>query len=97
MDHQEHQICKYHQTGFCKYRDDCKNTHVNTTCEDRSCAVKNCLKRHPKECKKYKSTNGCRFNKECAYKHLDDKDNDFKNQDKINEVVANITLNMKMR
>ena len=61
-------ICKYNQTGFCKYRDGCKNKHVNDKCEKSQCEEKACEKRHPKECKTY-INNKCRFNQGCAYKH----------------------------
>ena len=83
-------VCHYNQTGFCKYRDKCKNKHVNDTCADGNCSTKQCLKRHPKDCRKYKSNTGCSFNRECAYKH--DTENDSTNQDEINKAVANVTI-----
>ena len=41
-------ICKYNQTGFCKYREGCKNKHVNDKCEKSKCDEKDCEKKTPK-------------------------------------------------
>ena len=87
---QEEYVCHYNQTGFCRYRDQCKNKHINETCADKDCSFKQCIKRHPKECRKYKSNSGCRFNRECAYKH--DAEKDFTNQNEINDAVANVII-----
>jgi hypothetical protein len=31
--------------------------------------IKECNKRHPKNCKRFASENGCRFQEKCAYMH----------------------------
>ena len=82
-------ICKYNQTGFCKYREGCKNKHVNDKCEKSKCDEEDCEKRHPKECKKY-SNNKCRFNKECGYRHC--KTIISTDQNQVNEAVATVTI-----
>ena len=66
----EEEICQYHTFGFCRFKDDCKKKHLTTECEDLyNCKkTKSCNKRHPKRCKRY-SSEKCRFEHECAYKH----------------------------
>ena len=66
----EEEICQYNKYGFCKYRDGCKKKHVTLECEDPDCMIsKNCKQRHPKPCRKY-NLGKCRFENECAYKHI---------------------------
>ena len=65
-------VCKYNQTGFCKYKDQCKKIHDYQKCENpTSCKRKECSKRHPKPCKHYIKEEGCRFKEDCAYSHED--------------------------
>ena len=40
-------ICKFFQTGFCKYRKKCKSKHEDKICENSDCNYKSCFKRHP--------------------------------------------------
>ena len=63
------QLCLYYKTGFCKYRDHCKNKHVEEICEVSSCTGDNCSKRHPKMCKFYLSLGQCKFSDSCKYSH----------------------------
>ena len=51
---------------------------------------KTCERRHPKECRKY-SNSKCRFNKDCAYKHLENLQTSTY-QTQVNEAVANVTI-----
>ena len=52
-------LCKFNQTGFCKFRQKCSKTHNNTLCENENgCNEEYCSKRHPKLCKNiYKQVN----------------------------------------
>jgi hypothetical protein len=50
--------------------------------------MKSCRKRHPKQCKKFKSGDGCRFNESCAYNHLESKSD--QKQDELKEIVNNL-------
>ena len=78
------EICKYSQTGFCKYREQCRNKHENELCEDSSkCSKKPCTKRHPKECKGFSVKGHCRFNKSCGYKHSN-------NHNEMNKAIADL-------
>ena len=63
------QLCLHYKTGFCKYREQCKNKHVEELCEVSSCTGDNCSKRHPKTCKFYLSLGQCRFSDSCKYSH----------------------------
>ena len=79
-------VCRYNQTGFCKYKDHCKKTHENQKCKNlASCTNKECLKRHPKRCKHFYKDEGCRFKEDCAYSHEDAKQT---TQNYINNAVA---------
>ena len=54
-DHQSkssHQpICKYNQSGFCKFGERCNQMHINTVCNKLTCSKSLCNERHPKVCK----------------------------------------------
>ena len=82
--------CRYYQNGFCKYRGSCRKSHVEEVCEQDGCKENTCSKRHPKECKKFNTYNGCRFKEECAYKHK--KESTSSNQGEINKAIAEITV-----
>ena len=31
------QVCKHHQTGYCKYGDQCHRPHNNNVCKEKVC------------------------------------------------------------
>ena len=65
-------ICKYNQTGFCKFRENCKKLHNNEVCNDKSdCRSETCTKRHPKVCKNFKHQGYCRHKDQCSYQHIE--------------------------
>ena len=65
-------VCKYYQTGFCKYKDQCQKNHDYQKCENpTSCKRKECSKRHLKPCRNYIKEQGYRFKGDCAYSHED--------------------------
>ena len=75
-------ICKFNQTGFCKFREHCRKKHENTICDkSNECMEEKYIKRHPKLGKNYIKYNKCRFNNECAYLHKEDENS----QEKLNE------------
>ena len=49
--------CLYNDTGFCKFRSECRKQRFENVCENKDCDKK-CLDRHPKPCK---------FNKKCKF------------------------------
>ena len=62
--------CLYNNTGFCKFRTECRKQHLENVCQIENCDRK-CLNRHPKPCKhKHK----CKFLAKniCAFSHVDD-------------------------
>ena len=56
-------ICRY-----CKLKDGCKDFHPIDVCKEQVCNVAKCLKRHPKECRYFRS-GSCRFKESCKYDH----------------------------
>ena len=59
-------ICRYNQTGFCKFKNTCPNIHVNEICLVKNCSLNQCVKRHPKKCKYYAEYKYCKF-RSCAF------------------------------
>ena len=43
-------LCKFQNSGYCKYKENCKFKHVTEICENK-CDRKTCMKRHQKLCK----------------------------------------------
>ena len=38
-------VCKYNKTGFCRYKKNCRNNHVDEIClEENYCKTKGCIK-----------------------------------------------------
>ena len=66
----EGEDCQFDKFEFCRYKQECKRRHFVEECKDLSMckAIKSCLKRHPKTCKKFVSGH-CRFQMDCPYKH----------------------------
>ena len=62
-------ICVFNKFGFCKYGVTCRKKHEDLKCENSSCEIFNCSKRHPKECKYYREFNRCKYNEYCRYEH----------------------------
>ena len=60
--------CPHHNTGYCKFRDQCRYQHFFTICSKSVCRDMKCYNRHPKTCR---NGEACRFHafKACAYKH----------------------------
>ena len=64
--------CKYFNVGYCKYKMNCKFTHTTKVCQDNvggKCEDNKCPKRHPKICKWFTGSSGCRRNKSCEFSH----------------------------
>ena len=62
-------ICVYNKFGFCKYGVTCRKNHEEIKCENSSCDIFNCNKRHPKECRYFKEFKRCKYNEYCRYEH----------------------------
>ena len=59
-------VCKFYNSGYCKFKGDCKNTHPKLNCALIECKNKRCCKRHPKKCR---YGDNCRRKSSCLYKH----------------------------
>ena len=84
----EGEVCMFNKFGFCKFQSECKREHYSEVCDQLSrCSnIKRCNKRHPKNCKRYVSGNGCRFQEECAYYHHGEK------QEELNELKRKVDI-----
>ena len=54
-------VCQHHKYGFCKFLDKCKYKHVKENCNDKSCEINDCVKRHPMLCRYFKEFARCKF------------------------------------
>ena len=64
-------VCKYYQTGYCKFGENCRNLHIDDICSSNpNCEDKSCSKRHPRKCKYYCIYGHCKFGSKCAYLHF---------------------------
>ena len=63
-------LCRYNQTGFCKFKKECTKRHEDQICQiEPQCTDKSCSKRHPKTCRNFSQKGECRHNEKCAYSH----------------------------
>ena len=60
-------ICKFNQSGFCKYQNHCRKQHIMDICPTPMC--NNMSFRHPKVCKFFNNFKRCKFGELCAYLH----------------------------
>ena len=62
--------CLFNDTGFCKFRTECRKQHCESVCQIEDCDRK-CLNRHPKPCKHRQK---CKFLAKniCAFSHAND-------------------------
>ena len=63
-------ICKFNQSGFCKFLSHCRKQHVMEICPTNQCNNKTCLLRHPKICKYFSNSGSCKFDEHCTYLHI---------------------------
>ena len=80
----ESSTCQYFQTGFCKFRENCRNIHEHTICkEQHDFKAVGCSFRHPKVCRSFKNDGSCKFKDECAYNHKRNKDDKSMTEDDL--------------
>ena len=81
----EDTICKYNQSGFCKFQNNCDKKHDNEICANITiCKETQCTKGHPKKCIRFNENGKCFYKEECAYLH----DDGASNQSKLNEMMS---------
>ena len=61
--------CLHNKFGHCRYRDTCRHRHIQEICENSTCEIHNCEKRHPRECRFWNVYNRCKFGDFCSFKH----------------------------
>ena len=67
-------VCSWYTYGYCRHREGCRKRHVKENCEERTCDIYSCIKRHPKNCKFYWNYERCKFNP-CAFLHKNNNEN----------------------
>ena len=82
-------VCDHNKYGFCKFGDRCRQKHIDIKCENQTCEIKTCIKRHPKECRYYRSYGRCKFGTYCLYEHIDEKNN-------LREEVDSIKVTLRL-
>ena len=85
-------VCKHFQSGFCKFGDRCRKSHLNEICENPQCDQKTCILRHPKSCKYFSAFSTCKFGDNCAYKHVSSSQPEFV---KINSEINNLKATLE--
>ena len=72
-DETSEKLCKFQNSGFCKYKTKCHFKHVQDICYDKKCEKTGCLKRHPKRCRYFYLRSFCKFKENCKYSHGEEK------------------------
>ena len=60
--------CSHQDTGYCKFKEECKYQHFETKCKKVNCKNEKCAFRHPKPCKYAQKCRHLAKDK-CAYEH----------------------------
>ena len=63
-------LCTKNKFGFCKFSDKCRFRHINVKCEEKTCPVYTCEKRHPRTCRNFRNLGYCKFTTYCKYQHI---------------------------
>ena len=66
-------ICRNNKFGYCKFAEKCRYHHIDLLCEEKTCDIFNCEKRHPKLCLYQRDFGRCKFTSFCKYNHGKDK------------------------
>ena len=83
-------ICKFNQSGFCKYQNHCRKQHINDSGPTSMCNNMACLLRHPKVCKYFTNFRRCKFGESCAYLHGHDTQTEDKNISELEHELENV-------
>ena len=62
-------LCKFQNSGFCKFQTKCNFKHVLENYKVNGCDLTNCEKRHPKRCRYFYLKRFCKFKEDCQYSH----------------------------
>ena len=62
-------VCKFNQSGFCKFQSHCRKQHFMEICTNTKCSMVTCIYRHPRMCRYFNNFGRCKFEDSCAYLH----------------------------
>ena len=62
-------VCKFNQSGFCKFQSHCRKQHFMEICTNTQCSTVTCIYRHPRVCRYFDNFGRCKFADSCAYLH----------------------------
>ena len=84
-------VCKYFQSGYCKFGNNCRSIHNTEICQSGHCDRNFCERRHPKSCHYFQRNGYCKFGEFCQYSHNDDKDKGklIEIENKIDNIMEN--------
>ena len=82
-------VCDHNKYGFCKFSNRRRQKHIDIKCENQTCEIKTCFKRHPKECRYYRSYGRCKFGIYCLYEHINERND-------LREEVDNIKVSLRV-
>ena len=94
-------FCKFHQFGYSKFGEMCRNYHAPNTCFDPiKCKETSCTARHPRPCRYDLKFGHCKFGSDCSFHQ----NNDFSDDDdrkkvvtKLKETLTNVLLSLKSK
>ena len=74
-------ICKFNQSGFCKFQSHCRKQHIMEICSNTQCSMVTCIYRHPRVCRYFSNFGRCKFSDSCSYLHeIDDKISELRSE-----------------
>ena len=88
-------VCLFHNYGYCKYRETCRNIHYKETCEVKSCETPGCAKRHPKNCRYFNIYNRCKFGTFCSFAHVTSEVSNNYEDEETKAKIANLDSRVK--
>ena len=82
--------CLYNDTGYCKFKEKCRNLHSSGICQKDDCN-KSCPERHPKACR---FSEKCKFLEKgiCVFNHRYGESDKEKFEKRIKEVEKSFEL-----
>ena len=91
----EDEVCKYWKFVFCKFKKGCKRRHFTEVCENlsRCTNINECEKKHPKICRRFTVESECQFKNDCAYRHMESRQDQEKNKLKRKVEILEKTIN----
>ena len=90
-------ICAFNQNGYCKFKENCRQLHINDACTLINCSRNDCHLRHPRPCRYFRANGTCKFNDRCSYRHDKSLADDITSlRQEMNVVATSINLIVKM-